>query len=190
MSLCRSMSSSVLLDPLLLVAQEPATATAAGISIGGFQYTPDENVVKFLSVAPPILLQFVFFSPLQAVKQFRDTGSTGDVSIMPYSMMVANGVIWFSYGALLSNPTIMLPNVTAILMGLGYCGTFWKYRSPQVRETQHARARARLRATTRGHARRPCMTATRDHALAHLDAPAAATAPITTIATAAISLAS
>ena len=72
-------------------------------------------------------------SPLQAVKQFRDQRTTGDVSIMPYTMMVANGTIWFSYGAVLSNPTIMLPNITAIVMGIGYCATFLKYRSPQAR---------------------------------------------------------
>lgn len=106
-----------------MLAQEPQT-------IAG--YTPSEDMVKFLSVAPPILLQFVFFSPLPAVKAFRDSGTTGDVSIAPYSMMVANGTLWFTYGALLSNPTIMLPNVTAIGMGAGYCLTFMRYRSPQA----------------------------------------------------------
>ena len=78
-----------------MLAQEPQT-------IAG--YTPSEDMVKFLSVAPPILLQFVFFSPLPAVKAFRDSGTTGDVSIAPYSMMVANGTL---ATALLSNPTIV-----------------------------------------------------------------------------------
>lgn len=52
--------------------------------------------------------------------------------MMPYSMMVANGVLWFTYGALASNPTIMLPNITAIAMGSGYCTAFMRYRSPQA----------------------------------------------------------
>jgi hypothetical protein len=69
----------------------------------------------------------------QAAMQFRSEGTTGDVSIMPYTMMVANGTLWFTYGALLSNPTIMLPNITAIVLGSGYVATFLKYRSPQVR---------------------------------------------------------
>jgi len=127
-----------------MVAQEPATVqTIAG-------YTPSPDVVKFLSIAPPILLQFVFFSPLPAVKAFRDSGTTGDVSIMPYAMMVANGTLWFTYGALLSNATIMLPNITAILMGAGYCATFLKYRSPQSVTLPYLGASAGLVCTTVG----------------------------------------
>ena len=133
-----------MLEPLLMVAQEPATVqTIAG-------YTPSPDVVKFLSIAPPILLQFVFFSPLPAVKAFRDSGTTGDVSIMPYAMMVANGTLWFTYGALLSNATIMLPNITAILMGAGYCATFLKYRSPQSVTLPYLGASAGLVCTTVG----------------------------------------
>jgi len=98
---------------------------------------PSPWMSQFLSVAPPVLLQFVFLSPLPAVKQFRDSGTTGGVSLMPYSMMLANGTLWFTYGALLQNPTIMLPNVTAIGMGLGYCYTFCRYRSPQAVVAPH-----------------------------------------------------
>ena len=139
----RGVATSALLDPLIMLAQEPQT-------IAG--YTPSEDVVKFLSVAPPILLQFVFFSPLSAVKAFRDSGTTGDVSIMPYTMMVANGTLWFTYGALLSNPTIMLPNITAIVMGAGYCATFLKYKSPQAVVTPYVASSAGLVAATIGSA--------------------------------------
>jgi len=116
---------SAVIDPLMALVPEPATAVALNDML-----TVGPLVERTLAIVPPILLQFVFFSPLPAVKQFHDTGSTGDVSIMPYSMMVANGTLWFTYGAILSNPTIMLPNVTAIVMGTGYCYTFWRNRSP------------------------------------------------------------
>ena len=70
----RSLSTLPLVEPLISVAADAQTVLG---------YTPSPELVKFLSVAPPILLQFVFFSPLPAVKSFRDTGTTGDVSIMP-----------------------------------------------------------------------------------------------------------
>ena len=130
----------------MLVAQEAPTIAAAAAppaqTVAG--YTPGPEAVQFLTVAPPVLLQFVFFSPLPAVKQFRDSGTTGDVSIMPYSMMVANGTLWFTYGALLSNPTIMLPNVTAIALGSAYVATFLRYRSPQAVTAPHLATSAGL----------------------------------------------
>ena len=64
--------------------------------------------------------------------------------------MVANGSLWFSYGALLGNPTIMLPNVTAIVMGSAYCATFVKYRSPQASIAPHAAISGGLIAATVG----------------------------------------
>jgi len=131
----------------MALAQDPGSATAL---VNDNLYAPSPLVAQILSVAPPILLQFVFFSPLPAVKEFRDSGTTGDVSIMPYSMMVANGTLWFTYGALLSNPTIMLPNVTAIVMGSAYCYTFWTNRSPQARPLPYLAGSAGLCAVTIG----------------------------------------
>ena len=49
---------------------------------------------------------------------------------MPYAMMAANGVVYLTYGVLTDNFTLKIANVTAIVMGLGYCGVFWRHRSP------------------------------------------------------------
>uniref|UniRef100_A0A7S2C5U8 Sugar transporter SWEET n=1 Tax=Haptolina brevifila TaxID=156173 RepID=A0A7S2C5U8_9EUKA len=121
---------SGVIEPLMTLStavQEPAAAMALSDLL-----TPGPLLEQTLTVLPPVLLQFVFFSPLPAVREFHRTGTTGDVSIMPYSMMVANGTLWFTYGALLGNPTIMVPNITAIVMGIGYCSVFWRNRSPQA----------------------------------------------------------
>lgn len=128
-------------------AAEPATAVTLYDA-----FHPGPLVEQALTVLPPVLLQFVFFSPLPAVRQFHETGTTGDVSIMPYSMMVANGTLWFTYGAILSNPTIMLPNVTAIVMGTGYCYTFWRNRSPQAVTVPYLAGAAGLCSVTIGSA--------------------------------------
>lgn len=90
------------------------------------------QLAEFLKVAPGVAVQFVFLSPLLAVKAFRDTGTTGDVAVAPYAAMFANGVLWASYGVLLDNPSIALPNVSAIVLGASYCAAFYCYRSPQA----------------------------------------------------------
>jgi len=136
-----------MLEPLM-----PEAASLTGAIFTESQHVLDERMAHFLSVAPPILLQVVFLSPLPAVKQFRDTGTTGNVSMMPYTMMVANGTLWFTYGALLSNPTIMLPNITAIVMGTGYCAAFWRYRSPQASVAPYVGASASICALVIGSA--------------------------------------
>ena len=102
-----------------------------------------------LSESVPFV-QFVFLSPLPAVKAMVDSDTTGDVSVMPYAMMVANGSIWFAYGALLGNYTIALPNITAIVMGAGYCAAFVRHASPQARVAPYFGGAAALVAATAG----------------------------------------
>lgn len=89
-------------------------------------------LADFLRIAPGVCVQAVFLSPIPAMRQFRDTGTTGDVAIAPYAAMFANGSLWATYGALLNNPSIALPNVTAIVLGAGYVAHFLRYRSPQA----------------------------------------------------------
>ena len=107
-------------------------------------------------------------------------GTTGDVSIMPYTMMardqggprsdsggaglrafifgrtpgippqVANGTLWFTYGALLDNATIALPNVSAMILGGGYVAAFVKTASPDASVLPHVGASAALVSATVG----------------------------------------
>ena len=58
--------------------------------------------------------------------------------------------LWQMDGALLGNPTIMLPNVTAIVMGAGYCATFWRYRSPTASVLPYFAGSAAMIGTTVG----------------------------------------
>ena len=114
------------------------------------------------------------------VKKFLRDGTTGDVSIMPYTMMardqggprsdsgaaglrafivgrtpgippqVANGTLWFTYGALLDNATIALPNVSAMILGGGYVAAFVKTASPDASVLPHVGASAALVSATVG----------------------------------------
>ena len=88
--------------------------------------TPE--VAQALTVVPPVLLQGVFVSPLPAVRGYIKDGTTGDASVAPYALMVANGTVWLTYGILIEAPTVALPNVTAVALGMYYTYTFHKYK--------------------------------------------------------------
>ena len=108
-------------------AAEPAVAAAA---VAAPLVGP--AAVSFLSVSPGLAAQVLFLSPMQAMKQFREAGTTGDVSVMPYAAMAANGAAWCTYGALGSDLAIMLPNASGLVFGLYYCQQFYTYRDPNA----------------------------------------------------------
>lgn len=108
------------------------------------------SAAAFLTVAPGVCVQGVFLAPLAAMKHFRDTGTTADVAIAPYTAMFANGSLWATYGALQENAAIMMPNLPAIVLGAGYCGYFIKHRSPQAVVLPYLGASAAMVGTTVG----------------------------------------
>ena len=90
--------------------------------------TVTPEVAQALTVVPPVLLQGVFVSPLPAVRGYAQKGTTGDASVAPYALMVANGTVWLTYGILIGAPTVALPNITAVSLGMYYTYTFHKYK--------------------------------------------------------------
>ena len=60
--------------------------------------TVGPEVAQALTVVPPVLLQGVFVSPIPAVRGYVQAGTTGDASVAPYALMVANGTVWLTYG--------------------------------------------------------------------------------------------
>ena len=90
--------------------------------------TVGPEVAQALTVVPPVLLQGVFVSPLPAVRGYAQKGTTGDASVAPYALMVANGTVWLTYGVLIGAPTVALPNITAVSLGMYYTYTFHKYK--------------------------------------------------------------
>ena len=68
--------------------------------------------------------QVLFFAPMQAMAEIRSKADTGRMPLLPYSAMCTNGFIWCTYGALLDNPAIWLPNVPAFILGAAYTAVF------------------------------------------------------------------
>lgn len=118
----------------------------------------DPSIVKFLQVVPPLAFQVVILAPVQAIRRFREEGTTGSVSPVPYAAMCSNGAIWMSCkwppfelgpiglksrliqcsprappdGFLQGDPTIYLSNIPALLMGGLYAQQFAAHRAPDA----------------------------------------------------------
>ncbi|KAJ9469336.1 Sugar transporter SWEET1 [Diplonema papillatum] len=88
--------------------------------------------IAFLQVAPPVLAQFLFLSPLMTMKEIKEKKTTGDMPLLPYTMMTANGFLWCTYGFLTGDFTIMAANVSALVMGGYYVKTFMNYKQPNA----------------------------------------------------------
>ena len=103
-----------------------ATSPAAAVS---------PLLAKFLMVAPPLAAQVVFLAPMGAMRTFKKEKTTGAVSPINLAAMCVNGIVWISYGAMRSDPTIWAPNITAFLFGSYYLYTFNQYKAKGVSMT-------------------------------------------------------
>jgi len=90
-----------------------------------------------LTVLPPIAAQIMFLSPLDAMRKIKQNKTTGAITAVPYTSMVISGVIWTTYGLLVSNPSLYLTNFSAIFFGSYYVYTFNKYLDPSASMKPH-----------------------------------------------------
>ena len=91
--------------------------------------TVGPEVAQALTVVPPVLLQGVFVSPLPAVRGYAQKGTTGDASV---AHLCADGRerhgLAHLWRILIGAPTVALPNITAVSLGMYYTYTFHKYK--------------------------------------------------------------
>lgn len=67
---------------------------------------------------------------MEVMSQIKKTKAVGQLPLLPYSSMVLNGAIWMTYGAILSNPGIWLPNIPAVILGSYYWMTYYNHCPP------------------------------------------------------------
>jgi solute carrier family 50 (sugar transporter) len=53
--------------------------------------------------------------------------SVGSLPLLPYSTMIVNGILWFSYGLLKSNPSVWSCNGLGLVLGIYYFVSYVKY---------------------------------------------------------------
>ena len=107
----------------------PATHTtscrATSLSLAN-DVSPLPMLTPHVSSLSPLVALF----ERSAMRQFRNNGTTGDVSALPYAAMAANGAAWTAYGLLNGDYTIMLPNASGFVLGAYYCSQFYIHRAP------------------------------------------------------------
>ena len=55
-------------------------------------------LVGALQILPPLFAQFVTLSPVTTMQGVKAARTTGDLPLLPYSMMVCSGFLWMCYG--------------------------------------------------------------------------------------------
>ncbi len=66
-------------------------------------------------------------APLPTIFEVSRSKSVGDLPLLPYSSMAANGLIWALYGWLTDSPQVKWANVAGTLLGSYYWKEFKKY---------------------------------------------------------------
>merc|ERR1712190_675550 len=64
---------------------------------------------------------------LEAIPRIRRERDVGQLPLLPYSAMAAQGMVWTSYGLLLGNGAIWIPNFLAMGLGLYYCSVYARF---------------------------------------------------------------
>lgn len=66
-------------------------------------------------------------APLPTILQVARKKSTGNLPLLPYSSMVANGFIWMLYGFLQDLPSVWSANMVGAILGVYYFKEFKSY---------------------------------------------------------------
>lgn len=124
-------TSLALLSSKMVLAEGTAGATATA-AVGSASM-----LTSFLQVAPAVACQAVFFAPLEAMKTIKANGTTGEFPVLPYAAMCLNGVLWMTYGNLIGEMTVLLPNVSALILGSYYVYTYNQYKPANFNMTPY-----------------------------------------------------
>jgi MtN3 and saliva related transmembrane protein len=72
-------------------------------------------------------------SPLLQIWRVLARRSSADVSLPYFAVLLVGFVIWLAYGLSLANPTLIVPNIVGILVGLTAIVVVLKFRSAVIR---------------------------------------------------------
>lgn len=109
------------------------TATVKSGRQFGFGGTGNDWVDR-CGVLAPYCGVLCSLAPLPTIRQVSREKSTGKLPLLPYSSMVANGVVWVIYGVLRDIPSITVANSIGVALGLYYCYEFRRHVDPAARD--------------------------------------------------------
>jgi len=87
--------------------------------------------VRFCSSTAPLAAIVVFMAPYPTLRQVQKDRSVGNLPLLPYSSMIANCILWFTYGILLKERKVWFTNLVGLIFGLFYFLKFIKYTQPK-----------------------------------------------------------
>jgi solute carrier family 50 protein (sugar transporter) len=76
---------------------------------------------------------FIFYSPLESVREASQTGNLGEMNTFVFPMMVLNCVAWMIYAMFERNGYILAPNLVGFIFGMYYCLTTIPIQQPKSR---------------------------------------------------------
>ena len=76
------------------------------------------GVGALLQVAGPMFFMGMQASQVKTALEIQQKKSVGVLNPIPFTSMLVNCLIWTLYGSLKSDNTIMVPNVTGLLVGM------------------------------------------------------------------------
>ena len=74
-------------------------------------------LVGALQILPPLFSQLFTLAPISTMQGVKDAGTTADLPLLPYSMMVCNGFLWMCYGWL-AGDTYATPSTYKLFFSL------------------------------------------------------------------------
>jgi len=83
--------------------------------------------VRLCGILAPIASIIVCLSPFPTIQRIIRDRSVGSLPLLPYSTMIVNGVLWFSYGLLKSNPSVWSCNGLGLVFGTYYFVNYVKF---------------------------------------------------------------
>jgi solute carrier family 50 protein (sugar transporter) len=110
-----------------------ATAEAAGLAAPPaaewFAWAPavSASTASALKAAPVACLTYLLVSPLKVCADIKKAGTVGSLSPASFVAVANASAVWFTFGALLQDPVIMLPNVAGLVLSVHYWRTYARY---------------------------------------------------------------
>lgn len=115
-----------MLEMLATVLEE--SVLAGNVAQPNLHIALRELTTIVLSVAGPIFFMCMQISSLQTARAIFVTKCVGNLSSFPFLSLVTNGTVWFIYGSVKADWTILIPNFTAVVVG-GICTTIFQNNS-------------------------------------------------------------
>ncbi|KAL9182045.1 hypothetical protein ACHAXT_012388 [Thalassiosira profunda] len=133
--LCRGVAAAlfVLLALGFLATSADASDENSTIAVGGTTSSPlFASFVNFCDLIAPYCGVICFLAPFPTIMQVSRNKTVGNLPLLPYSSMVANGFVWVCYGLLKSLPSVLYSNAVGVVLGAYYFATFVRHCGPMA----------------------------------------------------------